>query len=141
MRPKSGSDFGSHEQMRQAVRAGVDGLLGILQRGDMHDGQLASPVRGRDRGSQSFLAKRRPVSAVSRGIVQNQLDVIGSLRDARVHECLRLRRIAQVGILMPYSVPWPPGAVIRVPAEYISARSVTRSGFLLLAHSAANVRR
>ena len=81
------------EQVRQTVGPSRDRILGSLKRQDMHNGQLAPPMRCLDHCLQSFFVQRRDPQAILAAVVINDLaDEVIPFGNSRIDEVLRFLR-------------------------------------------------
>ena len=84
------------EDVHEAAGAGRDRAIGFGVRSDVHDRQLAARLRGRDHRASASGARGAAVCMpVDSAVLVDDLDVVGSLGDARVDERLRLRGRAE----------------------------------------------
>jgi hypothetical protein len=112
------------EEVHESVRSGVDRITRAGEIADVHDRELPALVRRGDHRAHRLLAERGERHAIRVAVVVHELDVVRPFRDPRVTNAWRESGSVMVGIVMPYSVPWPFGTVTSVPAENRSARSV-----------------
>src|ERR1017187_6312646 len=78
------------KQMCQSVGTRFNGVARVLLRADVDYGNLASFVGSINQCLQCFLAERGAMSPVGAGIVDHDLDVIGSLGNSGVDPGLSL---------------------------------------------------
>src|SRR6476646_8042136 len=81
-----------NKKVRQTIRARLNGSLCVLKRSDMYHSELAALMCCCDHRSHGFLTDGRYGEPVGLAVVVNDLDVVGTLGNARVDERLRLVR-------------------------------------------------
>jgi hypothetical protein len=72
----------------ESIGAGFQRIAGILQSGDVNDGQLLAEMRGGDGRGKGLAIEGGTVEAESAAIVLDQLDVVGAFGDAGIDERL-----------------------------------------------------